>query len=172
MGMDVMGQNPTNEVGEYFRRNVWGWHPLWQYVEDTHPDLAKHVKEGHSNSGDGLKSRRSKELSLRLYKDIESGVAERYVTARNTHLATLPATPCRLCNATGIRTDEVGVENNMPTRELSKEVQETTGRTHGWCNGCSGIGTEPAWETNYHLDVDDIQEFANFLEHCGGFQIC
>jgi hypothetical protein len=60
----------------------------------------------------------------------------------------------------------------MPERELSSEMASLTGRTHGFCNGCSGEGKTDAWETNYQLDLDDIKEFAEFLENCGGFEIC
>jgi len=28
MGMDVFGRNPDSKVGEYFRANVWSWHPI------------------------------------------------------------------------------------------------------------------------------------------------
>ena len=29
MGMDVSGINPSTEVGEYFRANVWSWRPIY-----------------------------------------------------------------------------------------------------------------------------------------------
>ena len=54
MGMDVYGREPENEKGEYFRNNVWWWHPLWMYVEETFPEIAKLVPNAHSNDGDGL----------------------------------------------------------------------------------------------------------------------
>jgi len=61
---------------------------------------------------------------------------------------------------------------DMPTRELSPEMASLTGRTHGWCNACDGEGKTDSWETNYYLDLDDIKEFAEFLETSGGFRIC
>jgi hypothetical protein len=39
MGMDVFGKAPTRKVGEYFRSNVWYWHPLWHYCEEIAPDI-------------------------------------------------------------------------------------------------------------------------------------
>lgn len=34
MGFDVYGLKPKNKKGEYFRNNVWWWHPgLWGLVE-------------------------------------------------------------------------------------------------------------------------------------------
>ena len=41
MGMDVYGRKPKNETGEYFRRNVWGWHPLWEYCCEANPEITQ-----------------------------------------------------------------------------------------------------------------------------------
>ena len=172
MGMDVYGKNPTNEVGQYFRRNVWGWRPLWQYVDDTHPEIAEKVKYPQSNDGDGLNYIQSKKLASLLKEDLANGTALNYIEERNKYLAQLERPQCDLCSGTGIRTDKIGVDNGMPERELSPEMAILTGRTHGYCNGCSGEGKQDAWETNYYLDLDDISEFADFLESCGGFEIC
>jgi hypothetical protein len=172
MGMDVYGKNPKSEKGEYFRRNVWGWRPLWQYVEDVHPEIAELVQYPQSNDGDGLGSRNSQKLAKLLKEDIFKGVAEQYVEARNKMLSELPKEDCGLCEATGIRSDEIGVQNGMPERELDPAIAIIVGRTKGWCNGCSGEGKKDPWETSYYLDLDDIQEFAEFLTECGGFEIC
>jgi hypothetical protein len=172
MGMDVYGKKATAEVGEYFRRNVWGWRPLWAYVENCHPEIASLVEHGNSNSGDGLNARKSKLLATEIRNNLADGTAQTYITARNLYLSELPKTTCELCEGTGIRTDAVGLEYGMPERELAPEVAIITGRTQGFCNGCSGEGTKEAWETNYYLDQEDLEQFADFLENCGGFEIC
>lgn len=172
MGMDVYGKNPTNEVGAYFRRNVWGWHPLWEYCESLHAETVSSVVEGHSNSGDGLGAEGSAELAKLLRQDLLDGTAESFIVSRNRYLSELERPACELCSGTGIRSDEIGVENKMPEKELSPEMAMLTGRTHGWCNACSGEGKRDAWETNYFLELDDLKEFADFLENCGGFEIC
>lgn len=171
MGMDVYGKMPKNEVGEYFRRNVWGWRPLWDYCVDNFPELVGEVS-GHYNDGDGLNADGSLELAKLIRAQIKDGSAQNYIQERNNHLASLERPACDLCQGTGIRTDAVGVENGMPTRALSPEMSMLTGRTHGYCNGCQGEGKKDAWETNYGLDLEDIEEFAEFLENCGGFEIC
>jgi hypothetical protein len=170
MGMDVYGTKPKNETGEYFRRNVWGWRPLWDYCVDTF-EIVGDVN-GHDNDGEGLNAEKSAILAEQMKADIASGAAQDYITARNHKLAKLERPECTTCAGTGIRTDEVGVFHDMPTRELSSEMASLTGRTHGFCNACSGEGKTDDWETNYGLDIDDIKEFAEFLENCGGFKIC
>jgi hypothetical protein len=172
MGMDVYGKKPTTDAGQYFRRSVWGWRPLWQYVENVHPEIAGLVKDGHSNSGHGLNGEKSAELASHLRTDITNGVVAEYVTARNQILAELPRDVCKFCNGSGIRTDAVGVENKMPEHQLEEAVAIILGRTHGWCNACRGEGMTDNFTTNYFLDETDIAEFAEFLEGCGGFRIC
>lgn len=172
MGMDVYGKNPVSETGEYFRRNVWGWHPLWGYVEDTYPEIANLVEHGHSNSGDGLDAKMSATLAELLMDDYKSGKAGEYVEARNKAISEMEMPECRLCEGTGIRSDEIGVKNGQPDRDLEPDIAIIVGRTKGWCNGCSGLGKTEPWEASYYLDTDDVKEFAEFLKDCGGFEIC
>jgi hypothetical protein len=39
MGMDVWGRHPDSEAGEYFRANLWGWHPIYQMIIELCSDL-------------------------------------------------------------------------------------------------------------------------------------
>jgi hypothetical protein len=171
MGMDVFGKKPTDKVGKYFRRNVWGWRPLWDFCLDT-TETASGVRDGHSNSGYGLNKSDSLALAEELRNLIADGSAEEYISKRNTYLSTLERPDCKHCAGTGIRKDAVAVAAGQPERELSPEMAMLTGRTHGWCNGCGGEGKNDAWETNYFLDLEDVKQFADFLENCGGFKIC
>jgi hypothetical protein len=171
MGMDVYGRNATEPTGEYFRRSVWGWRPLWDYCLNTFP-IAEMVENGHDNSGDGLNAKDSKILAEQMKLAIADGSAQEYIEKRNTELAQLERPMCNWCDGTGVRTDEVGMFQDMPNRELSSEMASLTGRTKGWCNSCDGEGKTDNWETNYSLDLEDIKEFAEFLENCGGFRIC
>jgi hypothetical protein len=157
MGMDVMGRNATSETGTYFRRNVWGWRPLWSYVEDMHADIASKVEYAQSNDGDGLDADDAYALGLKLYNDIADGITARYVAERDAAIAAMPDKPCEYCGATGVRTDSVGVEMGMDKKK--------------WCNACDGKGSVRPWEASYGLDVDDVREFADFLVDCGGFNI-
>lgn len=170
--MDVYGKNAKNEKGEYFRRNVWGWHPLWEYCENVHPELVESVEHGHSNDGDGLDEDGALALANALRSDLADGTADEYIALRNKVLSELERPTCDLCDGTGIRSDEIGVEHGMPERELDPVIASIVGRTHGTCNGCRGEGVREHWATNYSVDKDDLVEFADFLANCGGFEIC
>jgi hypothetical protein len=136
-----------------------------------HSDLASLVEYAQSNDGDGLNRIKSEELSRRLMKDYETGAVDVYIVARNEYLSELERPECNLCEGTGIRTDKVGIDQGMPEKALESEMAMLTGRTVGWCNGCSGEGKRDAWETSYYLDRDDVKEFAEFLADCGGFEV-
>jgi hypothetical protein len=136
-----------------------------------HSDIAGKAGSGHYNDGDGLNADDAYSLGLALYDDVASGVTARYVAERNIELSNLPEVNCEYCDATGIRSDAVGVDMGMPTRELDPVRAAVLGRTHGWCNGCDGRGKNEDFATNYSLEVEDVREFANFLVECGGFEI-
>lgn len=171
MGMDVYGNRPKSDSGEYFRNNVWWWHPLWDYCLTIAPNLCEGVL-GHSNDGDGLDEDGALELARLLFESVESGVADRYEQAYRSHQASLPRHKCDYCGGTGIRTDKVGQEMGMPTRELEADIALLLGRTHGWCNACSGEGTVEDFATNYPFTVENVVEFATFVRDSGGFRIC
>lgn len=171
MGMDVYGKNPASDCGEYFRNNVWWWHPLWDYCLEMHADICGSVECGHSNDGDGLDTDDARELGLRLLNDIDLGEVEEYETAFNLEKSELPVSECGFCSGSGIRTDEVGVEHGMPTKELGDAEKILFGRSLGWCNACGGSGKQEHFGCSYYFSVDNVKKFAEFLVDSGGFEI-
>ena len=167
MGMDVVGRSNPDA---YFRNNVWWWRPLWDYCVEIAPELCGDV-EGHTNDGDGLDEDGAVQLSAVLCNEIASGRTARYMRSYNKMLASLPRHDCGHCQGTGIREDRVGVDMGMPTKELDEHAAVITGRTHGWCNACNGEGKADEVATWYAFSVENVQNFADFLDDCGGFHI-
>jgi hypothetical protein len=133
MGMDVYGKKPDSEVGEYFRRNIWGWHPLWDYCTSV-ALVARTVKAGHYNDGDGLDKEDALVLASVLRAELESG-----------------------------RT-----KTTLSNREPSEQEQ----RHLDWWRQISRDVPGSKFVHVYKFGVDDVREFCEFLEHCGGFEIC
>jgi len=158
MGMDVMGKAPENQTGEYFRANVWYWHPLWGYVADEHPYYAAKVKYAHSNDGDGLNAEDSAALADLLDKDIESGKLTAYIFEYEQEMAALPDEECTICEGRGWRDDDMAVKFGF-------------GGPDKPCNGCDGKGQRRPFGTSYYMDAEVMKEFAGFLRFCGGFEI-
>lgn len=169
--MDVIGRAPASEKGEYFRNNVWWWRPLWDYCLTVAPDLCSDVS-GHYNDGDGLNEEGAKRLSQILTLSLLDGTCEAYKKRYYEEMSELPNEDCTICNKTGIRTDNVGVEHGMPTAELPSDKASILGRTHGTCNACDGMGWRPNWGTHYPFEESNVREFAEFLAESGGFSIC
>lgn len=152
MGMDVNGKAATAEVGKYFCRNVWGWHPLWDaclYFGSVIPGIKDVL--GHSNDGQGLDAAKSRALAQFLRGAVANGRAKIYCSVRDHLLASMSDERCTLCSGTGRRDDAIMV---------------------GKCNGCGGKGSTKPWLANYYLNTDDFTEFAAFLQDSGGFEIC
>ncbi len=171
MGMDVYGVDPDSKQGEYFRRNVWGWRPLWMMVEELAPALAGKVKGAQFNDGDGLDAKDAKELGKLLEEKINEGTATKLVDAYNLHKSNLPQENCFICEGTGVRTDAVGIQDGQHEKALAKEVAVVVGREFGWCNGCAGYGKKEHMDVSYGTSVECLKEFATFAYHSGGFEI-
>lgn len=161
MGMDVFGKRPTSKAGEYFRSNVWHWHPLADYIMTVAPDTASSCKRWHTNEGDGLNAKQSVELAKILRSEVASCRATKYVHRRDSILASMPDEECPICEGTTKQPPGAGGEY-VVARELAKISP---------CGHCESTRKARPWATLYHLEVRDIQEFASFLEDCGGFVI-
>jgi len=144
MGMDVYGKN-----GGYFRNNCWWWRPLWNYCYEVAPEIISEdlFNRGHNNDGAGLDDKGSKELAHTLRYLLKSKQTKEYEKRYKAERKALPDIKCTYCNGTGIR----------------KDVK---------CNVCKGKGTERPTETWYPFEADNVKMFAEFLEDCGGFEIC
>jgi len=175
MGMDVYGKNPTAEVGSYFRSNIWWWSPLWDFCREVAPELTNKVKRAYTNDGDGLDAEDSRLLAQALRTAIETGKAQQVEDEHRRQNMNIPKVNCDLCHGTGIRDDAIGQSLGFPNMVITKDiygVNENHPRygQKGYCNGCTGTGKRLAYDP-IPFSVQNVKEFAEFLEHCGGFHI-
>jgi hypothetical protein len=174
--MDVYGLEPTSKAGAYFRRSIWGWHPLAELVCTLAPRITMGCRHWHSNDADGLDCDASRKLARVLRRTITSGRAAKLIAKRNAAVAALPDERCSLCKGTGVRDDDLGRAQGQPQKVIGTETEAEPDHPRrgeiGWCNGCDGRGANPASATHYTCGLDDLTQFADFLESCGGFEIC
>ena len=153
MGFDIFGKKPMNETGNYFRNNVWGWRPLWNYVFNNLEILSEEdYNEGQFNSGHEIDQGKAQKIAAGLMQKIESGEMEKFIEAYTKHLDELPEEICDFCDGSGLR--------NL---EDSNDIVQ--------CNGCQGTGKVKSFETNYPMDVKNMKDFAEFSQNSGGFEI-
>lgn len=171
MGMDVYGDKPTKKVGEYFRNNVWWWRPLWNYCLEMHPDIAGKVKDGHSNSGDGLNAEDALKLGMLLRQDVDSGFVNKYAQEYKQYVDNLPLESCYICNGSG-SLKITAVQNLVDSLLVSSKTQESTQSQEKKCGKCDGSGKSESWMKSYPFSVDNVREFSEFCIYSGGFSIC
>ena len=196
MGMDVYGLKPKTVVGEYFRNNIWSWHPLWDYCCFVDNTLVEKVPMAHSNDGDGLNAVDSRQLGFKLIETIESGLAASYILTYDEHVKSLQKEPCYCTKPSNIETFETTLQmfltsiaeaQNYPTN-LLQESYDSTGpipfpkqkdkpqqKNHppkNDCASCQGTGLVDNFLSNYPLNINNIELFGKFLIDCGGFRIC
>jgi DnaJ-class molecular chaperone len=85
-----------------------------------------------------------------LQAKINDGSCAKYGADRKEELESMPDEMCGACNGTGQRDDEV---------------------IKGQCTKCKGEGKIRPFATWYHFEVENVQEFVNFLRDSGGFEI-
>lgn len=170
MGMDVYGRKPTAKVGEYFRNNVWWWRPLAHLCNELAPDICAKCTYWQSNDGDGLDEEGALALAAVLECALADGTIDKFVKENDEYLASLPDEPCKLCDGTGVRTDELAKSAGMVDEVINEPGHPRHGQK-GTCNACGGRGHVPPWQTHYCIDAENVREFAAFLGACGGFNI-
>ena len=143
MGMDVHGNRPKNEKGEYFRNNVWWWRPLWNYCLEVAPAVAGKVEHGHTNDGDGLGERDSLKLAAILREKIENGECKKYADDYAAQLNAIPMENCDCCNGTGVRPGG------------KEQFGEAWFKNMNGCNGCKGKGKVKPWASNYPFSEEN-----------------
>jgi len=150
MGMDISGIKPVSETGSYFRNNVWWWRPLWHYCCVVGKDLINEdTADGCSyNGGNGLNADDAAKLAVILQTKIADGHTKTWKEERDLYLESLPDENCGRCN-----------NNN---RGNSKKED---------CKACDGKGTREHFSRNYPFEVDNVDNFSNFLLDSGGFEV-
>ena len=164
MGMDVYGLNPTAPEGEYFRRNLLGWHPLAALCATFAPEECKPCQHWHYNEGDGLNAQQSARLAQRLEAALGDGSIDRLLKQleREERISTRDAID---------PTDAADVAGFI--RQSARLVQRLEAVL-----GDGSIDRLPEQREREErvsirnvIDAADVAEFIRFLRACGGFQI-
>jgi hypothetical protein len=114
----------------------------------------------------------SRRLGLALLVDIANGTTKKYEVEFRERVTQIPLRSCEYCQGSGTRRDAKGRRLAYQRLRLKEEVAIFVGRTHGWCDGCSATGQIVPWEAKFYFSEENVQRFAEFLLHSGGFIIC
>jgi hypothetical protein len=160
MGVDIIGKDPSSQIGRYFGRNWWAWGPLADYISETVPHIAAQCRHWMSNDGDGLNALEAKALADALESEIASGRCEAYGRARQAEMVE----PCPVCDGAGIRVVSA-IDTNCPF-----PIKVPVGITIS-CWRCHGAGSIRPASPSSSLSVETVSSLIPFLRDCGGFEI-
>ena len=183
MGMDIYGKSPSSPKGEYFRNNVWWWRPLADYCLEVSPATTALCSGWHTNDGDGLDEKGCLELAADLRACLLSGMTLEHERRRAARLSGMPLEECDLCHGTGAPTGSQMHTEESQAREESRYEDANQARPYYQplaeslphsekCSGCNGYGSRESSESWYAFSEDNVREWVEFLESCGGFRIC
>jgi hypothetical protein len=189
MGMDVYGKNPklkspkpirpenfddkaemetyfeqmekfeAENVGFYFRNNVWWWRPLADYV--IRFTKVTDGKGWGENSGFGADEQEATQIAKQLFHLIESGHTKEYAD----------------------RYEKERKEMELHNKKVGKEVQEWQKKNkltdiaprdyppHHY-KTWNKMTKQEKFASHYPFSVKNVKEFAKFSEASGGFEIC
>lgn len=167
MGMDVFGLKPKSNIGEYFRNNVWWWHPLWDFCDSVAPEICNKVESAHYNSGDGLNAIDSRKLAFLIKEQIKTGAAQQYVDDYYAAIEQLPLENCYCTKSQKSLFESYVSDGSIPFPKTEEYIDPNPE-----CKICSGSGKMKNFASSYHISLENIEKFSNFLMDCGGFQIC
>lgn len=199
MGFDVYGLNPTIQEGSvkpeidwntepsgeerkayfeqsekyeddnkgvYFRNNVWWWRRLAQYVYENTDEISEDdYGLWHENSGHQVDEVTAIRIADRLEELIKQGHTAEYQLQVEEAMA-------------HAEEDNKVIEEKM--KALREKVIKLTGdkdiapadypeiQSKEW----EFLYSQKSWDDSYPFSVENVQDFANFSRHSGGFEIC
>ena len=152
--------------GRYFRNNVWWWRPLWNFVCGSCADFLKQkdIEGGSFNDGRKISKTKAKRIASRLRKLIKDGT----VAALDKNYK---------------EEYEIAKAHNKKVEKLMDEISESCKKMHGkdlvpanypepWKTMWDDAYRQKDPVTDYPFCQENVENFAEFCEKSGGFEIC
>ena len=153
-------------VGDYFRSSVWSWRPLANYViKYTNCVDEDDVARWNNNDGHKVSKEEAKEIANQLKYLIETKhtkeYADDYEKARKLAEGYNKRVDKQLDALQRSVEKKMGKDNVAPNDYSEEDKKE-------W----DSLYEKKLWEANYPFSVSHVEEFAEFAENSGGFEIC
>jgi hypothetical protein len=162
---EQMNKFEEENKGYYFRNNVWHWRPLADYIiEFTGCVEEDDIDRWHENGGFKVRDTDAKEIAKQLKYLIDTGHTKTYAEKHMEKLKKAREHNEKI-DAESEKFHEEMVKKHgagIVPRDYPKEDYEK------W----NAIYNKKDWSGEYPFYVENVQEFAEFAEHSGGFKIC
>ena len=154
----------TSQSGTYFRNNVWWWRPLAHYVLEETLIIPEDRKESWGyNDCSEVSQKEAEMIARQLRYLIKSGHTKRYEANWEARRKTLE-----------VYNDKVEKELEEHCQEVYKKLGKTVApkdfpkKDHDkW----EKIYRKRNSDASYPFSIENVEEFAEFCENCGGFTI-
>ena len=156
--------------GDYFRANVWGWRPIWNFVCEMCPDILTQdeFEKGHYNDNHLIEEDRAKDIAKRLREKMD--LARDRQKKYEAEAPNKEKFNTMLENAATFIFEKI----SKPKSELITcpgDMQIHDPENYKRWETLTHYDNIKFDEMSYPIDADFIEKFANFAEHSGGFRI-
>ena len=156
--------------GDYFRANVWGWRPIWNFVCEVCPDILteEDYEKGHYNDNHLIEEDRARDIAKRLRQkmDLARDRQKKYeADAPNKEKFN------QMLEDTATFLYEKISKPKTPLITCPGDMKIHDPENYKRWEKLTHYDNLKFDEMSYPIDADSIEEFANFAEHSGGFRI-
>ena len=159
-----------DNVGVYFRNNVWFWRPLWNYVYDTTDVLTdEDHRLGHENSCHKITEEKAVRIGKELLANIKDAEAKEAAYKKDVK----PRMKFNeLCDkaAECLYEEVVDKMDGLITCPGDMKIHDPANYKRWSALSHFGGGIQFG-ETSYPFSAANVKEFANFCLNSGGFEI-
>ena len=156
----------ADNVGIYFRNNVWWWRPLADLVIKLCKLLDEKQKEHlHDNGGYEYNEATANYIADTLEAFVKSPVAKRTEIAHKKQMKKADAHNKKVqIKLDALRVDAIAKtgNKNIAPRDYPKDLNDK------W----ESIYRERDHTDSYPFALKNVKEFIKFLRECGGFTVC
>ena len=154
-----------NQKGAYFRNNVWWWRPLAQYVL-LHTKVIDEDKKVHWSYNDNceIDEEEATQIAKQLRYLIKKGHTKRFEAEWEARRKTLQIHNDKVEKELAEHEREVCFrlnKKNLAPKDFPKKDYDKWSKIYKKRNS----------DANYPFSVENVEEFAEFCEHSGGFKI-
>lgn len=152
--------------GVYFRNNVWWWRKLAQYVYENTGEVSENDYElWHENSGHQVDEDKAIRIADTLEALIKQGHTAEYQMIIEKSMAEAEEFNKEVDKEMDkLREEVILITNNKDiTPAKYPEIQKKK-----W----EQLYHSTNWADRYPFEIENVQAFADFARHSGGFEIC
>ena len=167
---DLQNKFRDANPGEYFRANVWGWRPIWEFVCEVCPDILteEHYTKGQYNDNHLIEADRARDIAKRLREKMD--LARDRQKKYEAEAPNKDKFNTMLENAATFLYNEIS-KPKTPLITCPGDMQIHDPENYKRWETLINYNNIKFDEMSYPIDADFIEEFANFAEHSGGFRI-